>query len=324
MDKGKVENMEEMMNRNVTGFSVVIPVYNEEGNIAELYNRLKKVMDSLSSSYEIIFVDDGSKDASFSILKDLAEKDKNVEIIKFTRNFGHQLAITAGLDHCVGEHVVLMDADLQDQPEEIPKLYEAMGRDYDAVYGIRVDRQDSWLKMVLANLFISVLNFIAREKIIFNISTFIMIKKRVVVVLRNMHERHRMLDGMISWLGFSCSTVKVNHGKRYSGRAKYTLVKSLKLALDAVASFSCLPLQMATYIGFFVAGLSILWGLRLYYQWLIYGMEVPGFATLSIGMFFLGGIQLIILGAIGEYIGRMYSEEQKRPLYVIDEIVKTS
>ncbi|MFH1645521.1 MAG: glycosyltransferase family 2 protein [Candidatus Omnitrophota bacterium] len=301
-------------------FSCVVPVYNEEGNLNELYSRLKKVMDALTDCYEIIFIDDGSTDSSYKLLKGIAQKDDNVDLIKFTRNFGHHIAITAGLDRCKGDYVVLMDADLQDQPEEIPKLYEGISKGYEIAYGVRVDRQDTLAKKMSSALFIKVLRLATRQNIPFNTNTFRIFTKKVVLELRNMKERHRMIHALFSWTGFSSLAVDVKHGKRLAGETKYTLGKSLKLAFDAITSFSYFPLQIATYLGFVIAGMSFLYGLLLIVKWIFWGITVQGFATLSIGMFFLAGIQLIILGLVGEYIGRIYAQAQGRPLYVVDKI----
>jgi dolichol-phosphate mannosyltransferase len=299
-------------------FSVVIPIYNEEENIPELYRRLTSVMEKLGT-YEIIMVDDGSNDESWELIKEFHEKDPRVKGISFSRNFGHHIAITAGLDHAQGEAVILMDGDLQDPPEEIPKLYEKFKEGYEVVYGIRKKREDSAFKKITSSMFLRMLKKISDVEINLESGIFRIMSKRCVEGMRSIREKSRFLIGLMSWVGFFQTGVEIERHKRHAGKSKYTLFKLFKLAWHGVTSFSYMPLQAATYFGFGVSAISFLMGIYMLYRKLFLGIPILGYASIIVSLFFLGGVILLVLGVIGEYIGRIYTEVQDRPLYVIKE-----
>ncbi len=299
-------------------FSIVIPVYNEAENIQELYKRLTRVMERLGS-YEIIFIDDGSSDKSWAIIKGLHDEDNRIKGISFSRNFGHHIAISAGLDYSNGDSVIIMDADLQDSPEEIPALYDKYKEGYDLVYGIRRQRNDPLWKKTFSSFFWWMLRKISGTPIPPGQTMLRIIDRRLVNVLKGMRERSRFLHGMMAWAGFNVAQVTIEHSPRLKGKSKYSLPKLFKLAFNAVVSFSVKPLQIATYFGFLSAGLSFIIGVYYIYKKMFYGIPVLGYASIVVSIFFVGGIQLLVLGILGGYLGRVYQETQKRPLYIIKE-----
>ena len=305
-----------------TEISIIIPIYNEEENLKELYKRLFKVLLNLRKTYEMIFVDDGSTDKSFEILNELHKIDNNVKIIQFSRNFGHHIAITAGLDHCTGKLVVLMDGDLQDQPEEIPKLLNKLNKGYDIVYGIKKNRQDKLFKRITSKIFVFLIKKIIQEKIEINNTIFRIMKRKVVLELNKCRETNRYIIGLFGYVGFKQTGIEINHNKRFRGKTKYSLFKMLKLTFDAVFSFSILPLRMTTLIGISISLISFILGTYFILKKIIYSTAISGWSSLIVSIFFLGGIQLIMIGILGEYIGRNYIETKKRPLYSINEFIK--
>jgi glycosyltransferase involved in cell wall biosynthesis len=301
-------------------FSVVIPVYNEEENILELYSRLTAQMEKLGT-YEIIMVDDGSTDMSWGFIKELHEKDSRLKGLSFSRNFGHHIAITAGLDHAKGEKVILMDGDLQDPPEEIPKLYEKFNEGYDLIYGIREKRQDNILKKITSYLFWWILRRFSGVNIPQGQTMLRIMNRRIVGVIKEMREHARFIHGMMAWAGFKVSTLEIKHNPRIKGKSKYNLPKMFKLAFHAVTSFSTVPLRLATYLGLISSFISLFVGIYFIYRKVFYGIPVLGYASIIISLFFIGGIQLLVLGILGEYLGRTYQEVQRRPLYITREII---
>jgi glycosyltransferase involved in cell wall biosynthesis len=301
-------------------FSVVIPVYNEEENILELYRRLTAQMEKLGT-YEIIMVDDGSTDMSWGFIKELHEKDSRLKGLSFSRNFGHHIAITAGLDHAKGEKVILMDGDLQDPPEEIPKLYEKFNEGYDLIYGIREKRQDNILKKITSYLFWWILRRFSGVNIPQGQTMLRIMNRRIVGVIKEMREHARFIHGMMAWAGFKVSTLEIKHNPRIKGKSKYNLPKMFKLAFHAVTSFSTVPLRLATYLGLISSFISLFVGIYFIYRKVFYGIPVLGYASIIISLFFIGGIQLLVLGILGEYLGRTYQEVQRRPLYITREII---
>jgi dolichol-phosphate mannosyltransferase len=302
--------------------SVVIPILNEEGNLSELYDRLTMIFDVLKKSHEIIFIDDGSKDRSIDILKELHEKDKRVKIIKFSRNFGHHIALSAGLDFCKGAIVVMMDADLQDRPEDVPHLVSEIEQGCDIAYAIRKSHESPLFDKITSKFFYRIFGKLTRINIARDAGTFRAMRRNVVDVLKNFSERSRFMPGLIDWTGFKSTGVKVEREKRSRGKRKYNLWKRLKLAVTAVISFSHFPLQIAGYLGFIVAALSFLWAIYLVMRKLIFGIPLFGYTSLIVSIFFLAGVQLIVLGFIGEYLGKVFIEVQKRPLYVVEEVIE--
>ncbi len=299
-------------------FSIIIPIYNEEENIAELYRRLTNVMEKLGA-FEIIMVDDGSSDKSWQIIKDLHEKDSRVKGLSFSRNFGHHIAITAGMDHAQGKAIILMDGDLQDQPEEIPKLLKKFNEGYELVYGIRKEKKDSILKRLTSFIFWRLINSFSGINIPRNQTLLRIFDRKILDALNSMRERSRFIHGMIAWTGFKTAVQEVEHAARERGKSKYNVIKLFRLAFNAITSFSTLPLRLATYIGLLSAGVGMFYGFYFIYKKIFLGIPVLGYASIIVAVLFVGGIQLLILGIIGEYIGRVYQEVQARPIYIIKE-----
>jgi polyisoprenyl-phosphate glycosyltransferase len=309
-------------------FSIVIPIYNEEENIPELYRRLTVVMEALcdqikveKNSYEILMVDDGSRDGSWDLIKELHEKDARVKGICFARNFGHHVAITAGLDRAKGRAVVLMDGDLQDPPEETPRLLEKFREGYDLVYGIRQQRNDPPLKKITSFIFWWILRKFSGVDMPRGQTMLRIMSRRLVDALNEMREQARFIHGMMAWTGFKTTTLEVRHSPRMKGKSKYNIPRMFRLAFHAVTSFSTLPLKLATYVGLLSSLMSFLAGLYFVYKKIFYGIPVTGYASIIVAVFFVGGIQMLVLGIIGEYIGRTYQEVQKRPLYILKETI---
>ncbi len=308
-----------MKNALVT-FSVVAPIYNEYDNLPVLYDRVREVMAATGETWELVLVDDGSTDASTERIRSLAEKDKHVRPVIFARNFGHQIAVTAGLDYARGRAVIIIDADLQDPPEVIPDLVAKWHQGYEVVYAVRAEREgESWFKRLTADIFYRLIYRITDVKIPLDVGDFRLLDRKVVDVISRMRERHRFLRGMATWVGFRQTGVHYKRAARFAGETKYPFRKMLKLALNAVTSFSYFPLQVATFFGFVSAGLAILAIPVVIYERLTGSQAFFGQATTLIAVLFLGGVQLISLGVLGEYIGRIYDETKGRPLYVVRE-----
>jgi dolichol-phosphate mannosyltransferase len=301
-------------------YSIVAPIYNEFDNIPELYRRVSEVMDSSGESWELLLVDDGSSDGSTQKILELAEKDGRVRPVIFARNFGHQIAVTAGLDYSRGAAVIIIDADLQDPPEIILELGAKWKEGYEVVYAVRAEREgETRFKLWTAALFYRTIYLITDVKIPPDSGDFRLLDRKVVDVMKQMRERHRFLRGMSSWVGFRQVGVEYKRAARFSGETKYPFRKMLRLALNAITSFSYFPLQMATYFGFFAAGLAILAIPVVVIGRLAGSQAFFGQATTLIAVLFLGGVQLISLGVLGEYIGRIYDEVKGRPLYIVRE-----
>lgn len=303
-----------------TDFSVIIPIYNEEENLFDLHKRLSSVLEKLGT-YEIVLVDDGSKDRSWPTIKELHEKDRRVKGVSFSRNFGHHIAITAGLDYAKGRTIILMDGDLQDQPEEIPKLWEKMQEGYDLVYGIRKVKKDSFVKRLNSSLFWWFLNKLSGIDIPRNQTLLRIFDKKILDVLKDMRERARFIHGMIAWTGFRTALQEVEHAPRERGVSKYNTIKLFRLAFNAITSFSTVPLRLATYIGLLSAGVGLCYGFYYLYKKIFLGIPVLGYASIIVAVLFVGGVQLLILGIIGEYLGRVYQEVQARPIYILRDTV---
>jgi len=301
-------------------FTIIAPIFNELENIPELYPRIRDVMDQTNEPWELILVDDGSTDGSTEIIRKLAENDKRVRPIIFARNFGHQIAVTAGIDYSRGDAVVIIDADLQDPPEVILKLIAKWREGYEVVYAVREEREgETWFKRFTASLFYRLIHAVTNVDIPLDTGDFRLIDKKVVDIMNTMRERHRFLRGMSAWVGFKQVGVNYKRKPRYAGTSKYPLSKMVQFALNAITSYSYFPLQLATYIGFISAGLSVLAIPIIAILRLTTGTVLMGQATTLIMVFFFGGVQLISLGIIGEYIGRIYDEVKGRPLYTVAE-----
>lgn len=303
-------------------YSLIIPIYNEEETIPELYRRVSDVMDSLDDSVELILINDGSPDRSLKLMRELQERDARVCYISFARNFGHQAAVTAGLNFARGQVIVVLDADLQDPPELIPKMIESWQAGYHVVYAQRTKRKkESWFKRLTAYVFYRLLRQLADVDIPADTGDFCLMDRQVVDVLNSMPERNRYIRGLRAWIGFRQTAVKFERDPRFAGEVKYTFKKSLALAINSLVSFSKIPLRLSTYLGLFSALIALFMALLVLY-WRLQQPESPvtGLATILIAVFFLGSVQLISVGILGEYIGRIYEEVKGRPAYTIAEI----
>jgi dolichol-phosphate mannosyltransferase len=306
------------MSKDEIVVSVAVPVYNELESLPELHRRVTEVMSAQGEAWELILIDDGSTDGSREWIQDLARSDAHVQPVIFARNFGHQIAVTAGLDKCRGQALVIMDADLQDPPEVIPQLIEKWREGYEVVYAVRAEREgETWFKKITAAVFYRIINRITDVDIPLDTGDFRLMDRQVIDVLASMREKHRFPRAMVAWVGFRQTGVPYLRAARYAGETKYPLQKMLRLALNAVTGFSYFPLQIATYMGFVSAGLSILAIPLVIILRLIGNEAFFGQASTLIAVLFLGGVQLISLGILGEYIGRLYDEAKGRPLYII-------
>jgi dolichol-phosphate mannosyltransferase len=302
-------------------FSIVAPIYNEAANIPVLYRRIQEVLDTTGEEWELLLVNDGSTDDSAEIIRQLASQDTRVRPVIFARNFGHQIAVTAGLDYSRGQAVVIIDADLQDPPEVILDLIAKWREGYEVVFAIRAEREgEGWFKLFTASLFYRLISKITDVDIPLDAGDFRLLDRKVVDVLNRMREKHRFLRGMSAWVGFRQIGVPYKRAARYAGETKYPFRKMFRLAINAITGFSYFPLQLATYIGFVSAGIAIL-SIPLVIALRLWGSQAPlvGQATTLIAVLFLGGVQLISLGILGEYIGRLYDEAKGRPLYIVRE-----
>jgi polyisoprenyl-phosphate glycosyltransferase len=300
--------------------SVVIPVYDEETNLPVLHERLTKVLAATEPQYEIVFVDDGSHDRSVEVMRGLAAGDAHVVVVELSRNFGHQVAISAGLDYARGEAVIIMDADLQDPPEVLPQFIAKWREGHDVVYAIRVQRKEGWFKRTLYAAFYRVLQRIANIEIPLDSGDFCLMNRRVVEILNGMPERNRFVRGIRSWVGLDQIGLEYERQARYGGQVKYSYRRLVYLALDGLISFSFVPLRMITITGFVVSLVSIVLAVIYFVQRLTVGPNPLGFATTIVAVLFLSGMQLITLGVIGEYVGRIFEEVKRRPLYVVRRV----
>ncbi|PKN90609.1 MAG: glycosyltransferase [Chloroflexi bacterium HGW-Chloroflexi-6] len=304
-------------------YSIIAPIYNEFENIPALWQRLSQVMDSTGEPWELILVDDGSSDGSNERIRELAASDERVRPVIFARNFGHQIAVTAGMDYSRGQAIVVIDADLQDPPEVILELAKKWKEGYEVVYAVRSEREgESWFKLLTASLFYRLIYRITDVKIPLDTGDFRLIDRKVVDVMSSMRERHRFLRGMSSWIGFKQIGVEYKRAARLSGVTKYPFKKMIKFAQDGITGFSYFPLQIATYLGFIAAGLSVVAIPVVAALRLAGSHSFEGQTTTLISVLFLGGVQLISLGILGEYIGRIYDEVKGRPLYVVRDAPK--
>lgn len=300
--------------------SVVVPCANESEVLLETHRRLTSALGPIGLRYEILYVDDGSSDSTIDLLRELQSADERVRVVRLSRNFGHQVAITAGMDHAAGDAIVVIDADMQDPPEVIPEFVNKWKGGYDVAYGVRTEREgETAFKLWSAKLFYRLLGRVSETRIALDSGDFRLMDRRVAEALLAMPERDRFIRGMVSWLGFSQAAVPYTRAPRLAGETKYPFLKMLRFAADGIFSFSTTPLRLATYLGFAVSGLSLVAILyALFVHFFVKG-AVQGWASLVIAVFFIGGVQLICLGIIGEYVGRIYGESKRRPLYLVRE-----
>ncbi len=303
-------------------YSFIIPIYNEEETILEMYRRMSAVMDRMDGAVELILINDGSRDRSLPLLRELHDKDARVCYLSLARNFGHQIAVTAGLNFSRGQIVVILDADLQDPPELIPDMVEKWRQGYQVVYAQRTQRrQESWFKRFMAYSFYRLLKQLADVDIPTDTGDFCLLDRQVVEVLNAMPERNRYIRGLRSWIGFRQTAIRFERDPRFAGEVKYTFRKSLALAINGLVSFSTVLLRISTYVGLLAAIASILMALLVLY-WRIFVPNSPltGFTIVLMATFFLGAVQLVSIGILGEYIGRIYEEVKGRPLYTLAEV----
>jgi len=299
-------------------YTIIAPIYNEIENIQVLYQRVSEVMEGTGERWEFVMVDDGSTDGSTQAILDLKTKDDKIVPVIFARNFGHQIAVTAGLDHSQGEAVVIIDADLQDPPEVILDLIAKWKEGYEVVYAQRSKREgETWFKLFTAAAFYRTIQRITDVNLPMDTGDFRLLDRKVVDVMGDMREKHRFLRGMSVWVGFRQIGVEYERAERFAGETKYPLKKMFRLASDAITGFSYFPLQLATYLGFTAAGLGLLVLLVVIIARLAGSQFLAGQAVIVIVVLFLGGVQLISLGMMGEYVGRLYDEAKDRPLYIL-------
>ncbi|MBN7796441.1 glycosyltransferase family 2 protein [Parahaliea mediterranea] len=298
--------------------SVVVPVYNELAVLPAFYQRLDSALAEIAERAEILFVDDGSSDGGGAWLLALRERDPRVTVLELSRNYGKEVAVSAGLDHAAGDAVVLVDADLQDPPEMLPQFIAAWREGYDVVYGQRLSRAgESWLKVQSARLFYRVINRLSDVPIPRDAGDFRLLSRRAVDAVAELRESHRYMTGLFAWVGFPSKALPYARQPRQAGRSKWNYWRLWTLALEGITSFSAVPLKLATGLGVLTAGAALLYGLFMLVRTLLFGNPVPGYPSLIVVMLFLGGVQLICLGIIGEYLGRTYDETKRRPLYFL-------
>jgi dolichol-phosphate mannosyltransferase len=302
--------------------SIVAPVYNEEGGIALFNEKLSTVLQGTKYDYEIIYVNDGSRDNSLPLLVKMAQEDKRIKVVNLSRNFGHQAAVSAGLTYTTGEFTIITDTDLQDPPEVMLEMIAKWEEGFEIVHARRRSRQDTAFKKFTASAFYKLLNMLIKNKIPENVGDFRLMDKKTVKVLNSLPEKDRYLRGLASWIGFKQTFVDFDRDKRFAGVTNYPLSKMIKLALDAIYSFSDIPMKLATYAGIAFIALSIIIIIYTIIVRLLH-IEVPGWTSQVLIMIIFNGIQLLILGIMSEYIGRIYKQIQGRPIYVVSEVIET-
>ena len=308
------------LNSDAVEISVIIPFYNESENIEHLFARLIPVLIQLDTSYEIICINDGSHDDTLKRLIDLTRQNRAIKVVNLSRNFGKEIALTAGIDYASGAAVIPLDADLQDPPEAIAQLIAKWREGYDVVYAIRRSRGgETWLKKVTAKVFYQTIGRMSHVPIPANTGDFRLLDRRVVEAIKKLPERTRFMKGLFAWVGYRQTSVLFDREPRYHGQTTWSYWKLWNFALDGIISFSFLPLKIWSYVGVTISLISLLYASMLVLRTLIFGVDVPGYASLMVAILFLGGIQLITLGVIGEYLGRVYEEVKGRPLYLVRE-----
>jgi polyisoprenyl-phosphate glycosyltransferase len=303
--------------------SLVIPIYNEEEVLPRLDERLQELLAKIGTSTEVVFVDDGSKDRSLEVLREMVQRDPRYRAVSFARNFGHQRAITCGMDSARGKAIVVMDADLQDPPEVILQMIAKWRDGYDVVYGKRRSREgESWFKLLTAKIFYRVFAAMIPIDVPLDAGDFRLMSRRVVVAMRELKETHRFVRGLVSWVGFKQTAVEYDRAARAAGETKYPLRKMISFAFDGIMSFSVLPLRMATYLGVLVGVASVLYGFSAFLSHFVWHNTVPGWTTTVALVSFLFSVQLLMTGVLGEYVGRIYEQVKERPLYIVAERVR--
>lgn len=308
--------------------SILVPCYNEQEVIRLCHQKIDEALASLSRDYdfEIVYVNDGSRDLTLAALLEIADQDKRVTVINLSRNFGKESAMTAGLDHVAGDAVIILDADLQDPPELIPELLKIWKEENaDVVYGQRISRLgETWLKKFTAAAFYKVMNRISRVDIPVNTGDFRLMNRRALDALKELREKHRFMKGLFAWIGYKQIPLRYHRQPRAAGRTHWDYLKLWNLSLEGITGFSLLPLRLATLFGLFISFFAFLYGAWILLRTLTMGSEVPGYPSLMVMVTFLSGIQLMTIGILGEYVGRIFNETKARPLYLIDRIYRSS
>ncbi len=300
--------------------SVVVPAYDEEETLPELHRRLISVLEQTGAACEIIYINDGSKDATLAVMHALRTQDQRVTVLDLSRNFGKEIALTAGLDHARGDAVIVIDADLQDPPELIPELIAEWKNGFDVVYAKRTAREgETALKKFTAAAFYRVIRAISRTQIPADTGDFRLLSRRAVDALKQIRERHRFMKGLFAWIGFPQKAVEYKRDPRHAGTTTFNYWKLWNFAIEGITSFTIGPLKFATYAGVLVAFVSFLYALVIIYETIVHGNPVPGYPSLMVAVLFLGGVQLLCIGIMGEYLGRLFNESKNRPLYLVNE-----
>ena len=300
-------------------FSVVVPCYNEALGLAEFHRRLSAVMDGIGRAWEVVYVNDGSADATLACMEAMRAADPHVGLINLSRNFGKEIALTAGLDHAHGEAIIVIDADLQDPPEVIPELVAVWDRGVDMVYAQRRAREgETWLKKFTANQFYRLMQRLGGVRLPRNTGDFRLLSRRALDALLQLREHHRFMKGLFAWVGFPSQAVLYDRAPRHAGSSSWNYWRLWNLAVEGITGFTLLPLKLATYLGLAVAVFALVFGGQLIVRTLLFGNQVPGYPSLMAVVLFLGGVQLMTLGVIGEYLGRVFNETKQRPLYLLE------
>lgn len=318
----EINNLEKNAPSKVTQqlISIVVPAFNEQEVLPEFHKRLSAVLEKITDEAEIIYVNDGSNDGTLVVLENLRAQDTRIVILDLSRNFGKEIAITAGLDYANGEAVIVIDADLQDPPELISKLLEHWRAGYDVVYAKRIARLgESLLKKVSAFLFYRIISLVSRVQIPQDTGDFRLLSRRALLSLRKLREQHRFMKGLFSWIGFEQIAVPYQRDARFAGKTKWNYWRLWNFALEGITSFTIAPLKIGMYIGFLTALGAFLYGMIIIAKTLLFGADVPGYPSLMVVILFIGGIQLFTVGIMGEYLGRMFNETKNRPLYLIKQ-----
>ncbi|CAM5770761.1 glycosyl transferase family 2 [Labrys miyagiensis] len=303
-------------------FSVVVPCFNEAEVLDEFHRRLCRVMEALES-WEVVYVNDGSTDATLACQAALHRSDPRVVVVNLSRNFGKEIATTAGLDQARGEAVILIDADLQDPPELIPELVEGWREGFDTVYAQRRTRAgESWFKIFTARMFYRVMQTFTGVALPANTGDFRLMSRRVLTALQELPEHHRFMKGLFAWVGYPSRAVLYDRAPRFAGKTSWSYWKLWSLALEGITSFTTTPLKLATYIGLIISTLAGLYGLWIIGKTMVFGSDFPGYPSLMVVVLFMGGAQLVFLGIIGEYLGRIFNETKRRPLYFVERVLR--
>ncbi len=308
----------------IPSVSVVAPAYNEEDVLAEFYSRVTSVLRALGCPYEIVLVNDGSKDRTLAMMHELHRDDSHVTIVDLSRNFGKEIALSAGMDHTRGDVVVILDADLQDPPELIPRMLEGWREGYDIVYGVRTQRDgETWLKKASASAFYRLIERVSRVYIPRDTGDFRLMTRRTIVEMGKLREQHRFMKGLFAWIGFPSKPIFYRRDPRVAGETKWNYWNLFNLAIEGITSFTIAPLKIATYFGMSVALSALAYAAVVIWKTLMFGDPVHGYPSLMVVMLFLGGVQLISVGVLGEYIGRIFNESKMRPLYLVNRVLES-